>query len=320
MKRLLVRSSLFLFFVYAISLVLSWTYTNLFQCYKPNHSKINWTLLRKGDNNDYAVLGSSRVYHMIDVTLLNKLTNKRGINLATSGSSYADNYALLTKYLEHNKIKTLVLNADEFCFASSLHYSYPFSDYAYMPYFFEDSIHDVYRDNVPLWKYYLWTGIPLSRYIEFNEHYELSALLWFNRRGNKVVCDFDNTGSELLLDMKHHQFSPKDTAMTDRQTLNVDRKDESYFYKIQALCKAKSIQLILITSPIYCKGIYAVKNREKTQQYIEHLAYKERLLYVNFYGAVKLQKTYYFRDMTHTNVEGTRIYTRYLGDHLKGHL
>jgi len=319
MKRLFLRSCVFILTAYVLSIFLSCGYTALFTRYKQDQSKKNWTLMRKGDTLDYATIGSSRVFHMIDVPLLNTLLEKKGMNIGTSGSSYSDNYALLVKYLERNKIQSLLLNVDELCFHSSTAYTYPFKDYEFMPYFFEDTINEVYKDNVPKWKYYLWTGLPLSRYIEFNEHYELGSTLWLHSK--MPVCKFDTTaGTELLYNMKYKQFLQKDTLPLAKNMLNIEHRDEIYFHKIVSLCKSKGINVVLITTPLYSKGIYAPSNRLKFQAYIQRLALEEQLPYINFYEVKGLQNIRYFRDMTHTNIEGTRLYTRYLASELKEHL
>ncbi|MDB5258752.1 MAG: hypothetical protein JWM14_3447 [Chitinophagaceae bacterium] len=318
MKRLIINSAVFVVLAYILSTMLSWGYTALFKNYKPDQSKKNWTLVRKGDTLDYITIGSSRVFHMVDVPLLNTLTNKKGLNIGTSGSSYADNYALLVKYLERNKVQALILNADELCFHSTTGYTYPFKDYEYMPYFFEDTINQVYKDNVPKWKYYVWSGIPLSRYIEFNEHYELGSVLWLNAK--KPVCKFDTTaGTELLYDMNYKKFLRTDTLPVQKDTLHIEQRDELYFHKIISLCREKGMKVILITTPLFTKGIYAPANRAKFQQYLDRLIREEKLTYINFMDVTSLQDVRYFRDMTHTNIEGTRIYTRYLARQLKDH-
>jgi len=316
MKRFVTRSLLFLFLVYALSTVLSWGYTALFTDHKSDQSKKNWVLLRLGDSCDYAILGSSRVFHMINVPLLNKLTGKKGINIGNAGSSYADNYALLIKYLEKNYINTLVLNADEFSFNSSKHYTYPFKDFQYMPYFFEDSINLIYKENVPAWKYYLWSTVSLSRYIEFNEYYDLGSLAWLTTQ--KPVSAYDKTlGTELLTNLKYRKFKTADTTGIHPEKFVLDKKDLRYFYKIINLCKSKGIAVILVTPPIYCKGMYAKESRLKITQFIEGLAKEQKLYYVNFYKVKKLCNVLYFRDLSHTNYWGTNIYTRYLAQELK---
>jgi len=305
--------------VYVVGVCLSGLYTDFFKTYKSSQLKINWTLVRQGDSMDYATIGSSRVFHMIDMPLLNTLTEKNGINLGTSGSSFSDNYALLSKYLERNKIGTLVLNVDEIGFHSSTGYEYPFSDYEFMPYFFEDTINQIYKDNVSRWKYYLWTTVPISRYIEFNEHYELDSALCIHAR--KSICQLDTTaGTKLLYDVKAKKFSATDTLSLMKDTLNVETHDEIYFHNILSLCRANGIKVILITTPLYGKGIYAPANRREFLAYIHRLAEKEHLPYINYYEAKGIQNNRYFRDMTHTNVDGTRLYTRYLATQLKKYL
>lgn len=319
MKRLILRSLWFVLIAYTVGVGLSWLYTDLFTEHKSSQLKINWTLVKQGDTMDYAAIGSSRVFHMIDMPLLNTLTGKKGINLGSSGSSYSDNYIVLSKYLARNKIGTLLLNVDELGFHSKSGYDYPFSDYEFMPYFFEDSINQVYKDNVSPWKYYLWTLVPISRYIEFNEHYELDSMIAVTT--NKRICQLDTTaGTKLLYDIKAKEFSAADTLPVVTDTLTIERQDEIYFQKILALCRAKDVKVVLITTPLYGKGIYAPANRMKFQTYLHRLAGREKLPYINFYEAEGIQNNRYFRDVKHTNVDGTRLYTRYLATQLKRYL
>jgi hypothetical protein len=77
------------------------------------------------------------------------------------------------------------------------------------------------------------------------------------------------------------------------------------------------MKVIVITTPLLTKGIYAPSNRVKFQSYLDGLVKKEKLSYINFVDVTSLQQVRYFRDMTHTNIEGTRIYTRYLATQLK---
>jgi hypothetical protein len=163
----------------------------------------------------------------------------------------------------------------------------------------------------------MWSVIPLSRYIEFNEHYELSAALWLNTK--KPACKFDTTaGTELLYNMKYKKFLRTDTQFVQKDTLHIEQRDELYFRKIISLCRSKGMKVIVITTPLFAKGIYAPSNRVKFQHYLRCLIEKEKLTYIDFVDVTSIQQVKYFRDMTHTNIEGTRIYTRYLAGALKG--
>jgi hypothetical protein len=315
MKKFITRIGLFILALYGLSLVVSILYTVLFSSCVSDWSKENWVLMRRGDTLDYATLGSSRVLHTINVPLLNTLTGKKGINIATSGSSYADNYALLHQYLKNNIVKTLVLNIDEFCLNSSKHYSYPFKDYQYMPYFFEDTMHEVYRDHLPLWKCFMYNAIPLSRYVEYNTHYNVGGLVWLNAKDEKSIYD-TTSGTQLLYDLAYKKIDRKDTIGIHSKQFIVDQRDLHYFYKVIALCRVKKIKLILITPPLYTKGLYASENRKAIVSYINKMAEEEQLDYVDFDSLTQIQNILYFRDLTHTNSAGTNVYTHYLAKRL----
>jgi hypothetical protein len=294
MRRFLLSTLQFFVLLLALSYPVAWYLDEHFNTY----SKQNWILNLQGEKLDYAVIGSSRVFNMVDMRALNKSYGKKGINLGTSGSSYAENYVLLSEFVRSNSISTLLLNVDEFCFNSAASYSYPFHDNEFANLFKRHE--DVFRDFIPGWKYYLWKTVPASKYFEFNKFTfrakpdpSLNAAL-----GTSLVDGGDDE---------------KPTRLKKNQT-GLNEKDKKYFIKIIQWCNEKKIRLILITTPMYPSK---TDKNELVERYIDSVATVNKLPYYHYHGLIDTSNPRYFKDNTHTNAAGSIEYSNNLGILLK---
>lgn len=270
-------------------------------------SKMEWVTDMDGGHYDYAVLGSSRVLHMVNVKLMDGRLGKKGINIGTPGSSYAENYLMLKLFLERNKIKTLILNADEFCFNSSISYSYPFKDYELLPYFLEPENFGVFRDNIPTSRFLQWVVLPLNRYFEFNDRFEIHP-------SDKRMADYDSTaGSQLLYDLEYKAFE----GYTRTQFV-LDDNDIKYFHKIMSLCDDHGIRKILVTTPIFPQAKEYFIGRDTSYRYIRQTADSLNIPYIHYDDLGPLNDKALFRDFTHMNSDGANVYSKLLADKVKG--
>jgi len=302
MKKFLVDIILFSVVLTIISAGISFALDKVFGGKHYSHTKHNWVLATKNTQFDYAALGSSRVLNVIDVPLIDSLAGKSGINIATSGSGYADNYVLLKRFYESgNKTKTLFLNVDEYCFDAQHHYSYPFADFEYMPFFYEPEINSAYSDCSS--NYYLWKYLPFSRYAEFSDKYKLQNL--YILRNSKSNYDYSK-GYEELSDSSYKEFKTTETL------LNTNKLDLDYFFKVIALCKENNTTPILITTPEYYKLYPFQKNRAALYKKIYHLKDSLHLKYIHYDSLGDFSNISYFKDYTHTNSIGANLYSERL--------
>jgi hypothetical protein len=264
-------------------------------------NKQNWVLSKNGLSFDYAVLGASRVFNMIDIKSLDSTYNKKGINIGTSGSCYAENYLILSEFTAKNTISTLVLNIDEFSFCSSKSFTYPFHEFEYLPQF--NKYDYIYADFMPKWKYYLWKIIPIAKYFEFNDQYTLR-----NTHSSKM----DKTkGTELLATTKKKGLPFKFNTRHEE----LDEIDKKYFLKIIDLCETKKIKIIFITTPIY--GRIAPSSSISFLNYIKTNEQLNKVPYYNYNQLFDYLNRDYFNDNTHTNTKGSIEYSINLGKKLK---
>ena len=274
-----------------------------------------WIFQQEGQELDYVVLGSSRALNVIDINTIDSTLGTTGMNIASSGSSPAQNYLFLRRFHEHgNSFNTVIMNVDWSNFHSDSAYSYPFSDYAFMPLMSEGWVADIYYDEVSLWKYATWRTLPMMKYAEFNNkypmweslrhrHYEYSNELWDSTRGSHLL--FDSVRNFWAMNPGSiHYFS------------DADEVDLKYFYTIADWCKEKNIQLICTTSPYTA---YYMKKRDASPNFrgIDSVCRLKEIPYYNHSLIPLSRRKGVFRDHTHLNGHGGRKYSVYLAKVLR---
>jgi hypothetical protein len=289
---------------------------NLDSCNKPL-----WVLKQQNNRYDFAVLGSSRVFNMLDILSLEKGTNKNGINIGASGSAYAENYLLLKQFVKTNQIKTLVVQVDLYSLDSKNAFGYPFHDYLYLNKLKESEVDSIYRDNVSPIKYYMWNYIPFSKYMEFSNFFSLYKVI---RGGYECESSFlDTTKGSFLVD-GNEAFTDDAKADQNNSFKNryINEKDYSYLKKIVAFARQKNIQVIFYTAPEYYEGFALQGNRNSIFKKISNFAKENSIPYYNFdvftYGLCKNKAA--FKDNTHLNTLGSLKFSSDFADSLRKHL
>lgn len=295
--------SLLVFFVTLIvlSYPIAWFISNHFYTYM----KQNWILTRQNNNCDYAVLGSSRVFNMVDIKSLDSSWNSKGINLGTSGSCYGENFLILSEFVKRNRISKLLLNIDQFSLNSQHSFSYPFHDFEFLS--MTNAYDSVFYDFTPTWKYYLWKVLPVTKYIEYNHNYTL-------KKNSDTALDL-KMGTRLINKMIEKEGAKIESLkLVTRQDLK-SSVDEKYLFKIINLCIKKNIKVILITTPIYSS-----KFKNHNNYIFEFIKLHPDLIslpYIKFEELIDYSNYNYFVNYTHTNSIGSVCYSNALGEKLK---
>ncbi|MFT7421582.1 MAG: hypothetical protein ACI9QN_002513 [Arcticibacterium sp.] len=296
MKRFLLLISVFSLVLILISYPLSYFLDREYSLDK----KQNWILSLKEKKYDYAVLGSSRVYNVFDINTFSACSNSYGVNIGSSGSSYAESFLLLREFLKWNTIDTLYLNVDEFSFNSDISYSDPFKEYMFLPMFSDEMVQEIYADYLPPWKLTLWRWLPLTKYIEFNSEIK------FESHSNN---SWSNTGGTLLVEGKMDNTIDGNKEV---KQYNIDSRDEKYFRAILELSRNKEIKVILIKTPIFDGFFKNVQGTEEIDKYVIAVANERSLQFFNYQEFFDSSNRSYFKDVSHTNNLGSISYTRLL--------
>jgi hypothetical protein len=302
MKKFTIKVLLFLILILLVQMPIS----ILIQKDYHTKKKQEWALNIKNKEFDYAFLGSSRVLNLIDVNVIDSITNKVGVNLGISGVGYADNYILFQKFLENNKLNKLYLNLDPYSLSSNISFSYPFTNYAYLKYFSEENIKLVYKDMMPTWKYYLWELISISKFLEYNN---------FRVRYYSDFSSYDKNKGSILLTGSIN--SNKLTFNKNQTKYFVDSLDLKYLKKIINLCKLNNIECILLTTPIHVKAFEKYNNLEEMFLFIDTFVCKEKRKYISNERLFDCSEDKYFKDINHLNKSGAKLYSMNLAKFIK---
>jgi len=284
-----------------VAIPLSKYYDNYYSKNLDLCSKVDWILNKKNEQFDNAFIGSSRVFNMIDIKMFEQKTNSKSINIGTSGSSFAENYLLLYKFIKNNnKIKQLFLQIDIYCLDTKVAYKYPFHDYNFLPYMNDSVVANIMKDNVSIIKYLTWKHVPFAKYIAFSNFYPLYKT--FKGGFNCSTSDFDITmGSRLETDLNYKNFRVK-----SKKNYSVSSIDLLYLDKIIDFTSKHDIDLILYSAPERKSYHKHQLNRIELLNLIKTRTKQE---IISFESDTTFNNDDYFRDDTHLNSKGTMVFT-----------
>ena len=300
MKKFLAKS-----FLFAIITIIGFQFIGTFfnlASKKNGEEKINWILSKKDQKYDFAFLGNSRVLTMVDVNYLqNSWGELKGINLGSTGSSFAENYATLYEFYKNkNNIDNLFLQIDEKSLDPQKGFIRSFQEQLFFNFMGDAEIDKIYIDQSGNNKFLLWKYAPFTRYAEFNEPYKNYALSMFLHK----KIDYDSTfGSQITGEINSQQKLPK-RVIKNWQVSEIGVK---YFEKIIKLAEEHNTNIILYTAPYYKKH-----NNEQPinsiEKYIQNIALKNSFTFLNFRRSKVSEDTQYFNDEEHLNKVGTALF------------
>jgi hypothetical protein len=316
MKSFLKKFILFISITLALSYV-AYFLLNAFQSsYYKTSLKTRWAIELTDKHVDYLLLGSSRMANMIASSEFDSLLHTTSINLATSGSSYGESYVLFQQYLAHgNTAKKLVLSFDLF---KSRHIDFKaeastpliFKHFDFFPYEDVPEIKSVYNSYTSPWHMHLWKYVSFSRYAEFNYYFKVDSMLQFMINGKPQQPVFNRATGEQLI----YNFTFKGEKIALPGAVQIGPRSEMYLLKILTLAKQHNISIVLVTAPYYKMKPF---DRSTHNVYVDFLKEKFNVRYIDFTASKEWNKYRYFSDPIHTNINGSRLYTRMLCDSLQ---
>jgi len=210
--------------------------------------KKQWVLAQEGETYDYAVLGSSRAYGAFDMNLLDSLTGMNGINIASNGSGFKDNYLLLSLFLKSNKIDKLFLQVDMASLNSKTSFSNEFHAFTFMPYWDEEVVREVLKEEIPFLKNSVSSIIPQWRFFYFNKYFSPKEVIRRVQLSKIYKDSYSQTKGGIL----GQETAPKKGEIkTYSLPETVNSEDWSYLIKILTKAEDAGIKVIFFTAPRY---------------------------------------------------------------------
>ncbi len=287
------------------------------QLYKGGIKKMNdkplWVQHFNNENFDFVISGSSRAENNVDVNTIETHTGLKGLNIAYSGSAFAENYLALTTFFDSgNKAKYVLLNADVWSVIDQKKaYSYPFHGYYYFNQLGNDTVDKVMKENYGSVKVYIWKYLPFVKYGEYNNIF--NPVKFYTSEIPKPESFSNNKGTDLL----------SKTNNLDVPELKEDFEPDNYsicnLKRIINLCKKNNTELILFHSP----DMKSIRQRNKAHNeeacinLLLSIAKESQIEYWDYSSLEEITgRTEYFYNATHLNAEGARKFSTILAENL----
>lgn len=250
MKLFLLKSSLWLGL--GIAFILGYgTFCDYFfqqRQYLDLSEKKQWILAQQGGSYDYAVLGSSRAFGAFDMNLLDSLMGLNGINLGANGSGFKDNYLVLSLFLKTNQISTLFLQVDMASLNSKTSFSNEFHAFTFLPFWEEEEVKEVLKEEIPLLDNPMSEIAPQWRYFYFNKYFSPKEVL----RRIQVSKTQRDLYSQSKGGIAREETAPKVREIkTYPLPKTADPTDWEYLMRIKTKAEAAGIEVIFFTAPRY---------------------------------------------------------------------
>jgi hypothetical protein len=301
LRSFIVKSALFLSILWIGSYALARVLDGEFE--RDRSNKEFWVLSQHGVSVDYAVVGSSRAYNLVDAPTLAKCTGRSAINLGYGGHSTTDMYLTLYLFLAHqNTVQNLLLQIDGY----DLNPTREFQSYLYLPYLGDSEVRTTVRQAIGLKRYLTIKVFPLAKYWEYNDFY--SPLL-LRQAFSGVSFHDQSAGSQLLQDGVRQPSS-----ISADPEFAVDPNALRYLNQLVLLAKSRGIGVTIFTAPMYHRDATFQKNDDAARTYIADYCRENRINYLDFSSADFDRAE--FRDYVHLNAGGALRFTPMLADSL----
>jgi len=318
LKKFILRSLLFIIIFYALNLiagaVLSIPKEVLINAglFDP---KLRWDEFhsKKPDSIDLLFLGSSHCYRSFDPAVFDGALNISSFNLGSGSQSAITAYYALREALCTQKPKTLVFEVYWMVFRDE-------------PQFVNASYNYEYMKDPAVKREFLMNGYAPSDYINFI----LPAVRYRNNLGDLINIALDKPK---WLSKFSDRYRPggfvENASAADIKKNNqfggyvfkndmIGPKNLEYFHKIIALCREKSIRLILVKSPLPPTSFGYIKNYSAIYDHFAKLARENSLTYIDYNVMKDTGLTDAdFKDDNHLNSAGVKKISADLAAKLK---
>lgn len=287
------------------------------QLYKTGINKMNdkplWAQHFTNETFDFVVSGSSRAENNVDVNTIEAHTGLKGINIAYSGSAYAENYLALNIFFDSgNKAKYILLNADVWgVIDQKKAYSYPFHGYYYFNQLGNDTVDKLIEENYGMVKFYIWKYLPFVKYGEYNNIF--NPVKFYVGEMPQPESFSNNKGTDLLSKTNNLDIPEL------KENFELDNYSICNLKRIINLSKKNNAKLILFHSP----DMKSIRKRNKAHNedacinFLSSIAKESNVEYWNYSSLEEItDRTDYFYNATHLNAEGARVFSGILAESL----
>ncbi len=250
---------------------------------------------------DVVFLGSSRVAMHFNTFVFDSITGFNSFNLSLSGANSPLAFAALKTYLANHKAPLYLF------YETDLHFvKFNTNDIKefnnYFPFLKNKTLLNEFNKIDNRFKHFYYNPYYSWPYIGIKN---ISSSLhgWLGKEDKYDALFFKG----YIKDNFHSQLIEKDTV---KPYFNYfEPKNRAYLDSIIQLCKENSIQIALITSPMFKGGNKDVSNMESMLNQVNNIALANKIEHWNMLSAQYNQREELFVDHFHMNYLGANLFS-----------
>lgn len=272
------------------------------------------------DSIDVLILGSSHAYRSYYPPILesNFYEKKTVFNFGSSAQSPVTGYFILQEILQKHKPEMVVI--DVYIMALSSDDQLENGRFNYNEIKKGNAKNDFFKNGFSFAEKIKLSLFPTEVY---RKHFKAKMSKLMGRNYLPVgKGNYDKKGFVFNQDTLNFSKLKYDNqfARFDIKTDNITAKNEEYLQKIVDLCQENRISVVLMSAPMPEESIKNIKNYAEISQWFSDFGKREKVLYFDFSidRILEIKDTEHYYDDDHLNFAGAKIYSKKVGELLKG--
>ena len=265
-------------------------------------------MLEGGMDNDILILGNSRGKSHFDTCVIDSISHKQSFNLGIGG--YPINAQLLKYqlYREHNQKPELIIqNTDYMTIRVMSDIRNQHESEQFFPLVYDKAMRDQLRKN----GYgFLELNMPLYRFFGYQQVIKNGLMEALH------IKHYSRPSYKGFLPEKG-QWNGSELARMKPENVVLSEEGRALFEDYLAQCRADSIQVVLVNSPLYAGAQEKLLGYADARTYFEQVAEKYGCLYLDYTDTPVCQDTSNFVVSVHLNARAAREFTETLLEDLK---
>lgn len=276
------------------------------------YQKLN-TIFLQSNSYDMIFLGSSRAESHFDPEVIDSITGLQSYNAGLEGASMAFVHTAFKAYLHKSEApRFAVLNVD--LHSPGINYDTVHHFPRYFPYLSNPELYKglASRDK----RFALFRWIPFYSMPYYSAKYLNASLRGLAGAGGPL----DTGWVQGFVPLGPAQTVPLDTFAYGSYSVSLPPVFFESLDSIAALCKRKSISLVMVLSPVYHRQVHALENRLQLTRKLREYAAKEGIPLIDHFETPVSYRPGLFADPDHLNSMGSRIFSRIAGAELRQYI
>ena len=295
LKKIVLLLVILIFLDFVLGKALEYAY---FSQHKGRLYRTTYTL--QNVDSECLIFGCSRAVQHYDPAVIEKKTGLTTYNLGSDGQSIIYHKLVLENILSRYKPKLIVLELHEvkdFVVGPTANQAIERLSYLFP-----------YLNRYPNLKEALWKRTKYEKFKLISQTYRYNSMILRIIEGNIGFFDYDETKNGFKPNNFHLQ-EPLKKKNLEPGTI-YDEENVKYFYNFVDLCRKNDIPLYVVIAPKYiiCDNCSSLTHEICNKAKVELHDFSSEEFF--------LSNVNYFGDVSHLNIEGSRLYSEFIGSKL----